>query len=1155
VQRAPHHQRLGLVALLVATFGMLVAPKPAAAGRVIVSYGPRVDACVHCLLKRGDSSGSGSLDRAHHELGVLGARALFLRHHTTGHGRAAAWAASADRTRMRFPERAPRGVGSSPDLSRVYVLDLDPGTDPVAAAARLAADPDVEYAEPDVDWHITLTPNDPFYASSQTWGQSYPDLWGLYVTNAATAWNTSTGTATVVAVVDTGVDLTLPDLAANLWVNPGEVAGNGIDDDGNGYVDDVHGWDFVDQDDDPKDEHSHGTHVAGTVAAVGNNGLGVVGMAWGARVMAVRGLGASGSGDTAGLADGIVYAAENGADVISNSWGGYGSSQVLRDAIAAARSLGSVVVAAAGNGATSVDGFEPATIPGVITVGASTSNDQIASFSNFGDALAVAAPGVDILSLRAPGLGPTSSIVAGSYLRYSGTSMATPHVSALAAVLLSAQPSLTVDEVLWHLELNADQPGVSGWEGQPWNPYFGWGRINAARIFDPVPVTTRLSPHALEVHTYAGDSNAGAAAADVSFTTIGSVPWTVTTPPWLPPVVTAGSGSARLDFGVDATGLAPARLEGLVTVSAPGAEDGGASIPVTAELHRDERIGDIVTIDPPEAHGSVRTVSDGVVTLVAWITPDGRIVASRIDGANAVSPPVELSPGPFPLPGPGAAPAPYDLDVASDGGGFLVTWVERSGVEWVRAIRVSPDGLPLDARPQFIEARPSIPNRFFRNSQVAFDGNAYTVLWNTYDGDRGRSEIWFRRVGTDGTARSKRRRLRRTDGFVTTRLGCVAGHCLAAWTEGFASINATGKQPIPALGLVLAGDRVLNKTPRQLLLDVDAVADVHGAGTQLALLGLRTILCPDGFVCGESVVGAVFDRDGGLVAGGTRLDVGPTAGNASAFPTSLTHDGTNWLATFLSGGRIFGARMGSDGARLDNELIGLLLNPDTTAAAPSIVATNHDTVLTWIAYPSGGSPVAPTTLVAERALAHATVPAIPTLTIGSIGSRQVAEKELLTFAVAAPALNPTTATFSVANLPSGAVFDAPTRTFRWVPAADRAGTYPSVHFAATDGAQTVGEDVTLTVSEAVHSIRGTVRNADLSPTPLILLRLTGAQGGARTVFTDMNGSYRFDDLRPRRYRIRLDPTSARQYTPTPGSASTMITSADVGAFDFVVTPR
>ena len=827
---------------------------------------------------------------------------------------------------------------------------------------------------------------------------------------------------------------------------------------------------------------------------------------------------------------------------------------MLRDAVATARSLGAVVVAAAGNGATPVDGFEPATIPGVIAVGATMPDDQIASFSNYGDVLAVAAPGVDILSLRATGLGPASSAVAGSYLRYSGTSMATPHVSALAAVLLSAEPGLTVDEVLWHLELNADQPGVSGWEGQPWNPYFGWGRINAARVFDPVPVTTRLTPKALEVHTYAGGNNAGAAAADLTFTTTASVPWTLAAPPWLPPTTSAGSGSAHLEFGVDATGLPPARLEGLVAVSAPGADDAGASVPVTAELHRDERIGDIVTIDPPQSHGSVRTASDGVVTLAVWIAPDSRLVASRIDGAGAVSPPVELSPGPFPLPGPGAPAGPYDVDIASGGGGFLVTWIERSGVEWVRSLRVSPDGLPLDARAQFLEARSAIPNRLFRNSQVAFDGDAYTVLWNTYDSDRGRSEIWFRRVGTDGTPRSKRRRIRRTDGFVTTRLGCVSGRCLAAWTEGFASVDANGKQPIPALGVVLAGDRVLDKTPRQLLLDVDAVADVQGAGTRLTLLGLRT-LCPDGFVCGESVVGAIFDRDGQLVAGGTRLDVGPTVGNASAFPTSLTYDGSNWLATFLSDGRIFGARMGSDGARLDDELIGLLLNPDTTASAPSIVATNRDALVTWIAHPTGGSPAAPSTLVAQRVLAHATVPAVPVLAIGAIGGREVAEKELLTFAVSAPGLNPSTTAFSVVNLPSGAAFDAATGTFRWVPAADRAGTYPSVHFAATDGAQAVGEDVTLTVREAVYSIRGTVRNADLSPAPIIFLRLSGAKGGARTVFTDANGGYRFDDLRPRRYRVRLDATSARRYTVTPGSASATITTADIGGLDLVVTPR
>src|SRR5262249_23738821 len=152
------------------------------------------------------------------------------------------------------------------------------------------------------------------------------------------------GAGVVIAVVDTGVDFTHPDLAANAWVNPGEIPGNGIDDDGNGYVDDVHGWDFANDDADPDDDYGHGTHVAGTAAAVGNNGVGIVGIAWESRVMAVKGISASGSGFVSDLAAGIVYAAENGARVINASWGG-SHSQVIDDAIAFAHAAGVVFVA------------------------------------------------------------------------------------------------------------------------------------------------------------------------------------------------------------------------------------------------------------------------------------------------------------------------------------------------------------------------------------------------------------------------------------------------------------------------------------------------------------------------------------------------------------------------------------------------------------------------------------------------------------------------------------------------------------------------------------------------------------------------------------------------------------------------------------------
>src|SRR5712691_6534289 len=241
-------------------------------------------------------------------------------------------------TRRRFAARARRRPGAfqPPDLSRTYRLEAAVASGPELEAllASLAADPDVEYAEEDKRAAISLVPNDPYFSSTGTWGQAYADLYGLKKIGADVAWDSAAGEGVTVAVVDTGVDYTHADLADNIWTNAGEIPGNGIDDDGNGYVDDVRGWDFVGAsynapapDADPGDGHGHGTHVAGTIAAEGNNGVGVIGVAWKARVMAVKGLDNGGSGLYSQLASAIVYAADNGADVINASWGGTGTTQ------------------------------------------------------------------------------------------------------------------------------------------------------------------------------------------------------------------------------------------------------------------------------------------------------------------------------------------------------------------------------------------------------------------------------------------------------------------------------------------------------------------------------------------------------------------------------------------------------------------------------------------------------------------------------------------------------------------------------------------------------------------------------------------------------------------------------------------------------------
>ncbi|MBW4547108.1 MAG: S8 family serine peptidase [Symplocastrum torsivum CPER-KK1] len=281
------------------------------------------------------------------------------------------------------------------------------------------------------------------------------DNWGLDMINAPEVWEEGfTGEGIVVAVIDSGVDYNHSDLDDNIWVNSGEIAGNGLDDDNNGYVDDFQGWDFVDGDNDPMDLDSHGTHVAGTIAAE-NNGFGVTGVAYDALIMPVRVLDADGFGSWSDIANGITYAADNGADVINLSLGG-GTSIVDEVAVAIeyAAGLGSVVVMASGNEYAGQPGF-PGNFANEwgIAVGAVNSTKTLADFSNDAGSIPldyVVAPGVNILSTT-PG---------DTYEYFSGTSMATPHVAGVAALIFSANPNLTANEVESILTATADSTGI-----------------------------------------------------------------------------------------------------------------------------------------------------------------------------------------------------------------------------------------------------------------------------------------------------------------------------------------------------------------------------------------------------------------------------------------------------------------------------------------------------------------------------------------------------------------------------------------------------------------------------------------------------------------------------------------------------------------------
>jgi subtilisin family serine protease len=310
----------------------------------------------------------------------------------------------------------------------LWRLDLAPKADLRAALELLAGDPRVAYAQPSWTYHAIATPDDPdFYLQWNMDQANDADI------DAPEAWDVATdASAAIVAVIDTGVQYDHPDLAANIWVNPNEIAGNGIDDDGNGWIDDVHGIDIVNGDGDPMDDMFHGTHCAGIIGAVGNNTTGVAGVCWTARIMAVKFLDSGGSGDTADAVTALQYAVANGARVSSNSWGGYGTDQALYDAISAAGDAGMLFCAAAGNNSIDIEGQD--WLPGgfdlanVVDVAATDSNDNLAWFSNWG------ATSVD---LGAPGDSIYSTFLGSTYTWLSGTSMACPHVAGVATMVFA----------------------------------------------------------------------------------------------------------------------------------------------------------------------------------------------------------------------------------------------------------------------------------------------------------------------------------------------------------------------------------------------------------------------------------------------------------------------------------------------------------------------------------------------------------------------------------------------------------------------------------------------------------------------------------------------------------------------------------------------
>ncbi len=347
--------------------------------------------------------------------------------------------------------------------SSFYLLKTKSKSSIVSVRSKLKTlNSDVEYIEPNYIYHST----DTTYGKSVVNDVDFRENWNLqnlYSKNAdihiVDLWREGIvgNQKTIVAIIDSGIDYHHPDLKKNIYTNSKEIPDNGIDDDGNGYIDDIHGWNFVDNNSNANDDNGHGTHCAGTIGAEANNSFGIAGINWNVSILPLKFLDSQGYGETKNAILAIEYARKMGAKIINASWGGDPFSQALSDAIQEANSDNILFVTSAGNNGMNNDltPFYPASLnlPNVISVAASNESDKIANYSNYGQkSVHISAPGNNIFS----------TALQDGFETLSGTSMAAPHISGIAALLISQEPNLTPALIKERLIKSSDPVNVIG---------------------------------------------------------------------------------------------------------------------------------------------------------------------------------------------------------------------------------------------------------------------------------------------------------------------------------------------------------------------------------------------------------------------------------------------------------------------------------------------------------------------------------------------------------------------------------------------------------------------------------------------------------------------------------------------------------------------